>query len=356
VAAAPPPPTASSSSASPSSPPSELLDVAHLSVSIRSAAGTVTIVDDVSLSVREREVLCVVGESGSGKSVTMLAIMQLLDPDLVDYEGTVRLSGSDLLALPPARMQQVRGRDLAMIFQDPMTALNPVYPVGFQIAEQIRAHSDVSRDAARRQTRDLLVAVGIPDPDRRLDAYPHELSGGMRQRVMIAMALSCRPGLLIADEPTTALDVTIQAQILRLISTLSSESGMAVVLVTHDMGVVAEMADRVQVMYGGRVVEEGSADEVLDHAQHPYTQGLLASIPRLDRPRPRRLPSIAGTPAVAGQVGSGCVFAGRCAYRFEPCGVQPALVEVPGQGRADPGDARPHRAACHLTAPAAERP
>ena len=337
----------------PGTQPAPLLDVAHLSVSIRTRDGSRRIVDDVSLTVQERETLCVVGESGSGKSVTMLAIMQLLDPDLVDYEGSVRLAGDDLLTKPAAQMQQVRGRDLAMIFQDPMTALNPVYPVGFQIAEQIRAHSTVGREEARRRTRDLLVAVGIPDPDRRLDAYPHELSGGMRQRVMIAMALSCRPGLLIADEPTTALDVTIQAQILRLISTVSRESGMAVVLVTHDMGVVAEMADRVQVMYGGRVVEEGSADDILDRARHPYTQGLLASIPRLDGPRPRRLPSIAGTPAAAGQVGPGCVFASRCAHRFAPCDVAPALLEVPDAGAPGP---RPHRAACHLNTTVEEHP
>ena len=346
---APEPPAAATPTAAPrpvAAPAEVLLDVAHLSVSIRAGEEPLTVVDDVSLTVREREIVCVVGESGSGKSVTMLAIMQLLDPDLVDYAGRVRLGGRDLLTLPPAQMQQVRGRDVAMIFQDPMTALNPVYPIGFQIAEQIRAHTDVGRDAAREQARDLLVAVGIPDPDRRLDAYPHELSGGMRQRVMIAMALSCRPGLLIADEPTTALDVTIQAQILALVSTASKESGMAVVLVTHDMGVVAEMADRVQVMYGGRVVEEGAADEVLDHPRHPYTQGLLASIPRLDRPRPRRLPSIPGTPAAAGRAGSGCVFARRCAHRFEPCDVQPALVEV--ATRESLGDPRPHRAACHL--------
>lgn len=331
-----------------------LLEVEHLSVTIRTASGALTVVDDVSLSVRRREILCVVGESGSGKSVTMLAIMQLMDPGLVDYAGAVRLAGTDLLLVPPVQMQEIRGRDVAMIFQDPMTALNPVYPIGFQIAEQIRAHSSAGKESARRQTRDLLVAVGIPDPDRRMEAYPHELSGGMRQRVMIAMALSCRPGLLIADEPTTALDVTIQAQILRLISSLSKESGMSVVLVTHDMGVVAQMADRVQVMYGGRVVEEGPVDDILDDAQHPYTQGLLASIPRLDQPRPRRLPSIAGTPAAAGGIAPGCVFAARCAFRFDACAVQPALVEVHDGGGLRLGD--PHRAACHLQDQPTEQP
>ena len=333
-----------------------LLAVEHLGVSIRTPSGALTVVDDVSLTVEEGEVLCVVGESGSGKSVTMLAIMQLMDPGLVDYDGTVRLAGTDLLSVPATQMQQIRGRDVAMIFQDPMTALNPVYPIGFQIAEQIRAHSAAGKEAARRQTRDLLVAVGIPDPDRRMGAYPHELSGGMRQRVMIAMALSCRPRLLIADEPTTALDVTVQAQILRLISSLSAESGMSVVLVTHDMGVVAQMADRVQVMYGGRVVEEGAADDVLDHARHPYTQGLLASIPRLDLPRPHRLPSIAGTPAAAGRIAPGCVFAARCAHRFNACAVQPALVEVQDPGPPGAAEPRPHRVACHLQDQPEEHP
>ncbi len=340
----------------------EVLNVDHLSVHLRTAAGVLTVVDDVSVSVRNREILCVVGESGSGKSVTMLAIMQLLDPGLVEYDGSVRLAGTELLTASAGELQQIRGRDAAMIFQDPMTALNPVYPIGFQIAEAIRAHSAAGAAEARQQARHLLVAVGIPDPDRRLDAYPHELSGGMRQRVMIAMALSCRPSLLIADEPTTALDVTIQSQILDLISSLSAENGMAVILVTHDMGVVAEMADRVQVMYGGRVVEEGAAEDVLDRPRHPYTEGLLASIPRLDRPRPRRLPSIAGAPAAAGQIAPGCVFAARCVHRFEPCAIQPALLPVPvarGSVVAGPGadeppliDPRPHRAACHRVDPA----
>jgi peptide/nickel transport system ATP-binding protein len=333
-----------------------LLDVTHLRVTIHTESDDLTVVDDVSLTLARGEVLCVVGESGSGKSVTMLAIMQLMDPQLVDYAGSVRYQGAELLDSSPSTMRALRGRELAMIFQDPMTALNPVYPVGHQIAEQIRAHSDLGAAEAGRAALELLVAVGISDPERRYSAYPHELSGGMRQRIMIAMALSCRPGVLIADEPTTALDVTVQAQILQLISRLADETGMALILVTHDMGVVAEMADRVQVMYGGRVVEEGPADEIFDHPRHPYTEGLLASIPRLDLPRPRRLPSIAGTPASAGRTGPGCVFADRCAYRFEPCGVQPALVEVP-VGPVSPGpepvrgrDSHPHRAACHRNA------
>ncbi len=326
-----------------------LLDVRNLRVHIRTERGTVTVVDDVSLRVAANEVLCIVGESGSGKSVTMLSVMRLMDERAVSYEGTVSLDGTDLLTLSERRMQAVRGSAIAMIFQDPMTALNPVYRIGWQIAEQIRAHGDVSSTQARERTLELLRAVGISDPERRIDNYPYELSGGMRQRVMIALALSCRPKILIADEPTTALDVTVQSQILRLITELKAESGMAVVLVTHDMGVVAEVADRVQVMYAGRVVEEGTAAEIFDDARHPYTVALLRSIPRLDRPKPRRLPSIGGTPASAGQIGAECVFAARCPYRFDACSVQPTLVVV--GDRVDGGVTRgapTHRMACHL--------
>jgi peptide/nickel transport system ATP-binding protein len=317
-----------------------LLEVRNLRVSIRTESETLTIVDDVSLELRSNEVLCVVGESGSGKSVTMLSVMRLLDERAASYEGSVRFEGDELLTMSAHDMRGVRGSGIAMIFQDPMTALNPVYRIGWQIAEQIRAHSDVSRGQAREQTLRLLTQVGISDPHRRIDDYPHELSGGMRQRVMIALALSCRPRILIADEPTTALDVTVQSQILQLIADLKEETGMAVVLVTHDMGVVADVADRVQVMYGGRIVEQGPADEIFNHPQHPYTQGLLASIPRLDQPRPRRLPSIAGVPASAGRVAAGCVFAARCPHRFEPCGEQPGLRVV--------DDSPGHQVACHL--------
>ena len=324
-----------------------LLSVDNLRVSFRTERGVVTVVDDVSFTLTTDEVLCIVGESGSGKSVTMLSVMRLLDERAVDYEGSVRLDGTDLLTLPPRRMQQVRGAGIAMIFQDPLTALNPVYRIGWQIAEQIRAHTDLSASAAHERALELLTAVGISDPQRRVEEFPHQLSGGMRQRVMIALALSCRPGILIADEPTTALDVTIQSQILQLIADLKAETGMSVILVTHDMGVVAQLADRVQVMYGGRVVEEGSATDVFDHAGHPYTWGLLASIPRLDRPRPHRLPSIAGMPASAGNIAPGCVFAARCPHRFEPCGVQPPLTIAHDRfAVTDP----PHRVACHLNA------
>jgi peptide/nickel transport system ATP-binding protein len=315
-----------------------LLEIEQLCVTIRTEDQSVTVVDDVSMSLAHNELLCIVGESGSGKSVTMLSVMRLMDDSIVTYDGVVRFDGKNLLSLSQREMQNVRGSGIAMIFQDPMTALNPVYRLGWQIAEQIQAHTDVSDKQAREQAIALLRAVGISDPEQRVDAYPHQLSGGMRQRVMIALALSCRPRILIADEPTTALDVTIQAQILELIRSLQTDTGMSVVLVTHDMGVVAEIADRVQVMYGGRVVERGLALDIFDDPQHPYTWGLLGSIPRLSEPRPKRLPSIAGAPAAAGHIAPGCVFAARCPHRFEPCDVQPVL-ETFAEG---------HEVACHL--------
>jgi peptide/nickel transport system ATP-binding protein len=317
-----------------------LLDVADLRVDIRTDDGVRRVVNDVSFTLNANEVLCVVGESGSGKSVTMLSIMRLMDERSTAYGGRVTFAHTDLLSVPVKEMQRVRGAEIAMIFQDPMTALNPVYPIGWQIAEQIGAHTDTTGQEVRAQALQLLKTVGISDPERRIDAYPHQLSGGMRQRVMIALALSCRPRILIADEPTTALDVTIQAQILALIAELKDETGMSIILVTHDMGVVAELADRVQVMYGGRIVEEGSTAEIFDDPQHPYTWGLLASIPRLDLPKPRRLPSIPGSPANAGDEGAACVFVARCPFRFDACADQPPLVSV--------GPTR-HRAACHLS-------
>jgi len=319
--------------------PPPVLAIEGLSVKIRTEAGPLTVVDDVSMSVAPDEVMCVVGESGSGKSVTMLSVMRLMEERAVEYSGAVSFGGRNLLSLSQREMQRVRGKAIAMIFQDPMTALNPVYRVGWQIAEQIQAHATVTDREARQRTLDLMRAVGISDPERRIDSYPHQLSGGMRQRVMIALALSCQPRLLIADEPTTALDVTIQAQILRLIMKLKKDTGMSVILVTHDMGVVAEVADRVHVMYGGRVVEQGPAFDIFENPQHPYTWGLLGSIPRLYGPRPRRLPSIAGAPAAAGHIAPGCVFAARCPHRFYACHMQPPLSQVPGTD---------HRAACHL--------
>jgi len=251
----------------------------------------------------------------------------------------VLYKGRNLMSLGPADLRQVRGSEIAMIFQDPMTSLNPVYKVGWQICEQIRAHEQVSKLAARSRAIDLLAAVGIPHPQERIDDYPHQFSGGMRQRVMIAMALSCSPSLLIADEPTTALDVTIQAQILKLIKKLKDDFGSAVVLITHDMGVVADVADNVAVMYAGRIIEQGAKEDVFYDAQHPYTWGLLGSIARIDRPKPRRLTAIPGVPPSLIGLPAGCSFAPRCPQKFEMCGTDPALSSRVAFDHTD---------ACHL--------
>jgi peptide/nickel transport system ATP-binding protein len=322
-----------------------LLEVRDLRVDFQTDVGEVTAVDGVSFALGGDEVLGIVGESGSGKSVTMMSVMRLLPERQARVSGEVRYGGRDLLALPQREMRRIRGAEIAMIFQDPMTSLNPVYAVGWQIAEQIRAHGDVSAAAARDRAIELLRAVGIPDAERRADDHPHQFSGGMRQRVMIAMALSLRPRILIADEPTTALDVTIQAQILELIRDVRAETGSSVVLITHDMGVVAEVADRVQVMYAGRIVEQGPTRAIFHDPMHPYTWGLLGSIARLDRPRPPRLQAIAGQPASASAAPTGCVFKSRCPHRFAACDVAPPLVAKRGDGHLD---------ACHL--PVEQRP
>jgi peptide/nickel transport system ATP-binding protein len=316
-----------------------LLEVRNLKVSFRTEDGTVQAVDGVSLTLAEGETLGIVGESGSGKSVTMMSVMRLITDPNARIEGEVIYKGRDLMALTQDQIRGVRGAGIAMIFQDPMTSLNPVYRVGWQIAEQIQAHDHVSKQAARARTIDLLQSVGIPHASERVDDYPHQFSGGMRQRVMIAMALSCSPDVVIADEPTTALDVTIQAQILSLIRKLRDDFGTAVVLITHDMGVVAEMADRVAVMYAGRIVEQGSRRDVFYQPQHPYTWGLLGSIARLDRPKPRRLTAIPGLPPSLVNLPVGCAFGPRCAYRFPACGQTPALTDKLGNGHLD---------ACHL--------
>jgi len=296
-----------------------LLDVRDLHVSFRTEDGLVRAVDGISFTVEPREIVGIVGESGSGKSMTAMAVMRLIrDPNAV-IGGQVLYRGNDLFALSAGDMRDVRGSEIAMVFQDPMTSLTPVYRVGWQIAEQIRAHERVSRRAAMRRAVDLLGAVGIPNPKLRVDDYPHQFSGGMRQRVMIAMALSCNPSVLIADEPTTALDVTIQAQILELIQHLREEFGSAIVVITHDMGVIADVADRVLVVYAGRIVEDGPKLEVFDNAQHPYTWGLLGSIPRLDRPKPRRLTTIPGLPPSLIDLPPGCAFQPRCPHRFAAC-------------------------------------
>jgi oligopeptide/dipeptide ABC transporter ATP-binding protein len=316
-----------------------LLEVRNLKVSFRTEDGTVQAVDGVSLTLAEGETLGIVGESGSGKSVTMMSVMRLITDPNARFEGEVFYKGRDLMALTQDQIRGIRGAGIAMIFQDPMTSLNPVYRVGWQIAEQIQAHDHVSKQAARARTIDLLKSVGIPHASERVDDYPHQFSGGMRQRVMIAMALSCNPDVVIADEPTTALDVTIQAQILSLIRKLRDDFGTAVVLITHDMGVVAEMADRVAVMYAGRIVEQGTRRDVFYQPQHPYTWGLLGSIARLDRPKPRRLATIPGLPPSLINLPPGCAFGQRCAYRFPACGQTPPLTDKLGTGHLD---------ACHL--------
>ncbi len=319
---------------------SPLLEIRDLKVSFRTDDGVVRAVDGVSATLHEGETLGIVGESGSGKSVTMMTVMRLITDPNAEFEGEVLYKGTDLMSLPQDRIRAIRGAGIAMIFQDPMTSLNPVYKVGWQIAEQIREHEQISKQAARERAVELLAAVGIPNARERIDAYPHEFSGGMRQRVMIAMAVSCNPDVLIADEPTTALDVTIQAQILNLIKKLKQDFGTAVVLITHDMGVVADMADRIVVMYAGRIVEQGTQRELFYDPQHPYTWGLLGSIARLDRPRPRRLAAIPGMPPSLLRLPQGCAFSDRCDHRFDLCSQRPELRDRSGNGHLD---------ACHLS-------
>ena len=302
-----------------------LLAVSDLRVSFATEEGVVQAVDGVSFDLRAGEMLAIVGESGCGKSVTALTVMGLSRGPNAVISGEVRLDGSDLVTLPEEDLRKVRAERVAMVFQDPMTALNPVYKVGDQIVEQIRAHEDVSKDEARDRAVEALRAVGIPNPERRYDHYPHEFSGGMRQRAMIALALVLEPEVLIADEPTTALDVTIQAQILRLLEQLNEERGLAVILITHDLGVVAEVADRTLVMYAGRVVEQGSLDDIFYDPQHPYTWGLLGSLTRIDQPRPRRLPSIPGAPPSLISPPRGCHFRARCPHEFAKCPDTPRL-------------------------------
>ena len=276
-------------------------------------------VDGVTFSVRPGEVVGLVGESGSGKSVTSLAIMGLLPRRGVSVGGSVRFEGRELVGASRDELSSMRGRDLAMVFQDPMTSLNPVVPVGLQVTEVLRRHTDAGRAEARDQAEELLRQVGIPDPRRRLTDYPHQLSGGMRQRALIAIALACRPRLLIADEPTTALDVTIQAQVLELLRQLVTDRGTAMIMITHDLGVVAGLCDEVNVMYSGRVVETAGRQELFGVPRHRYTEGLLASIPRLDAPRREPLRPIPGTPRDTLSWSVGCAFAPRCPAAQDDC-------------------------------------
>ena len=312
-------------------PQQPLLSVRNLRTVFGTAMGDVAAVDDVSFDVARGEVLGIVGESGSGKSVTALSIMGLLPvpPGRVDG-GEILFEGRDLLKLRPAELRALRGSAMGMIFQEPMTSLNPVFTVGDQITETIRVHEKVGARAARARGIEMLAKVGIASPARRMDDYPHHLSGGMRQRVMIAMALACSPKLLLADEPTTALDVTIQAQLLDLLRALQAEFGMAVVIITHNMGVIAEFAERVVVMYAGRVAEEGPVGRIFDRPSHPYTIGLLASTPDLEADS-RRLRTIPGTLPNPHDLPPGCRFAPRCERAIAACGAgRPPLIDVDG--------------------------
>ena len=302
-----------------------LLDVQDLQVSFATEDGLVRAVDGVSFTLDRGEVVAIVGESGSGKSVTVMTLMGLTRSPNARFAGSARLRGGDLVTASEEELVRVRGQEIAMIFQDPISSLSPVMRIGNQIAEQIRAHEKVSKAEALDRAADLMERVGIPRAKERLRAYPHEFSGGMRQRVMIAMALSLSPGVLIADEPTTALDVTIQAQILKEISQLSRESNSGVIFVTHDLGVVADVADRVLVMYSGRLVEQGTVDEIFYDPQHPYTWGLMGSVTRVDRDPPRRLPAIPGAPPSLLRVPEGCHFRPRCPHAFDRCREVPPL-------------------------------
>jgi peptide/nickel transport system ATP-binding protein len=320
-----------------------LLSVKDLRVGFATEAGVVQAVDGVSFDLRPGEVVAIVGESGSGKSVTAQTIIGLTRANNARIEGSVKLGGEELTSAGDAEMRRLRGERIGMVFQDPMTSFNPVYRLGDQIVEAIRAHrADTSKKQGRERVVGLFEAVGIPNAEQRIDDYPHEFSGGMRQRAMIALALALEPEVLIADEPTTALDVTIQAQILDLLAQLNRERNLATILITHDLGVVAQVADRVLVMYAGKVVEEGTLDEIFYDPQHPYTWGLLGSLTRLDRPRPHRLPQIAGSPPSLLELPEGCPFRPRCPHEFSKC------PEYPGLEARLP-DSSDHRDRCWLS-------
>ena len=322
-----------------------LLEVQDLRIHFPTDDGLVKSVDGVSFSVDRGSTLGIVGESGSGKSVTSLGIMGLHQGSSARITGEIRLDGENLVGADPARVRELRGGKMAMIFQDPLSSLHPYFKIGDQIAEAYRVHHrDASKKQARQRAVDMLGRVGIPQPSVRVDDYPHQFSGGMRQRVMIAMALCNDPELLIADEPTTALDVTVQAQILDLISELQAEFGSAVIIITHDLGVVAELSDDILVMYAGRVAEYGTTVDIFGQPSHPYTWGLLASMPRIDRERTTRLVPIPGTPPSLIKVPSGCPFHPRCRYASQTGGKSQS--EVPPLREVTPG----HLSACHLTA------
>jgi len=321
----------------------KLLEIQNLNTHFYTSSGVVRAVNGITYDVDEGETVAVVGESGCGKSVSALSILRLIpDPPGRIVDGHIKFQGTDLASLDEEEMRKVRGREIAMIFQEPMTSLNPVLTIGMQLTETIQTHLGLSDEDANARARELLEKVGIGDADRRLKQYPHHLSGGMRQRVMIAVALSCEPKLIIADEPTTALDVTIQAQILELVRDLRREQGMGIIWITHDLGVVAGIADRVIVMYAGQIVEHASVDELFNNPQHPYTQALLAAMPSVNSDRAERLRSIAGQPPSLAKKPASCSFAPRCEQAFDQCRAEnPPLNET----------ADNHQVACWLTHP-----
>ena len=323
-----------------------LLEIRDLVTQFDTTAGVVQAVDGISYTVEEGETVAVVGESGCGKSVSALSVLRLIpNPPGRIAGGSIRFMGRDLLSLAEDEIREIRGRDIGMVFQEPMTSLNPVLSVGVQLTETILRHRDVPAAAAGERALELLRMVGISEPERRLRQFPHHLSGGMRQRVMIALALSCEPKLIIADEPTTALDVTIQAQILELMKDLTKRLGVSLIVITHNLGVVARYADRVNVMYAGRIIESGSARQIYHHPRHPYTIGLLASVPRLDQPRGSRLVPIEGQPPDLTRLDGGCSFRSRCRFMEPACAeARPPLVRVETVGGGG------HHAACFRSA------
>jgi peptide/nickel transport system ATP-binding protein len=323
--------------------PAPLLEVDQLEVEFKTRAGIAHVLDGVGFSLMPGETLGIVGESGCGKSITALSIMGLLPrPPGRIAGGAIRLKGENLLEAAEARMRQVRGNDISMIFQEPMTSLNPVFTVGDQIAEAVMLHEGLSRRDAWERATEMLKAVHIPVPERRVGEYPHQMSGGMRQRVMIAMALACRPEVLIADEPTTALDVTVQAQVFDLLLELRETTGTAIILITHDMGAIAEMSDRVAVMYAGRIIETGTVESILEEPCHPYTRGLISCVPHLEDTPPRERPPLVEIPGVVPALtalGQGCAFAPRCDRSLENCSSDKPSVFATGND---------HHTACWL--------
>ncbi|RMF00764.1 MAG: ABC transporter ATP-binding protein [Alphaproteobacteria bacterium] len=310
----------------------KLLEIENLKTHFYTSAGTVKAVDGISYDVNEGETVAIVGESGCGKSVGAMSILRLIpDPPGKIVEGSIKFQGTDLLTLSEEEMRDVRGRDIGMVFQEPMTSLNPVLTIGRQLTETLEEHLNITGEPAHERAVELLGLVGISEPDRRLAQYPHHLSGGMRQRVMIAMALACEPKLIIADEPTTALDVTIQAQILELMKELTRRMGVALIIITHNLGVVARYADRVNVMYAGKIIESGPAREIYHNPKHPYTLALLKSVPRMDQPRKAKLDPVEGQPPDLTRLDDGCAFRPRCAYAVAKCAKSfPPLEKIKG--------------------------